>query len=1402
MERIQLTVQPVIHRLPVHVPHTHRGWALRFSDGTYDISYEDLSDVHHPRGRFPKPVQVGIFFYGYGDPEEDDIEAPASMGDAEPAPPDQRPHEVQPQPYEVQPLTEDDPRRQIQLSPPHGIHFKPGTKISQEMKHMLSRVHRNMGHPSAGELKNMLSMSGARDPALFAAIDGVTCDTCERTRMPPRPPLAHPPRDGFQQFGDSLQIDIVYCRDTGGANYPILGVICETTHLHTATVLESRAPEETFRKFMLCWGRPYGLPLTIRTDPDGAFRGRDTGQFEAELSALGVYIDYCPPEAHHRLGLIERHNSTMRYIMEKLVNQNGVTGPDGMERTCGAATYAKNSCTWSSGRPPFVAALGRMPRVGLDLLSNPRGLIMGSTQSEVQRHSDYLRIEAQQHLAAMTVDASLRRALLRRTPPQAELEAPVGSIVAYWRWIARSGRKRGGYRLARLLGRDPDQKSFWIQSGTNTIKVAQHQIRAAHGYEQWIPDAADIQALRQASANLQQGILQDEEIAQAPPDTEQQITEDPYMNIEAEPDTPMLLPTLTQQHPAAADTEARRHEQVQTEPQALHIPVQEPAVEQHLHMNISSPSYKQTNIYQQQTFGFGPEEASRAPVRTPVRQPYRARSKTPVRRLGGTTSPQQQLEAPAEAQAPAAAAGHGTSPTGDTSQVIDLTPDDETAEAKALARMIPRTPEELSGQTTPTLAELEHRHTPAKRSIAETSPEALLESSSKGQATGSAPHTVALTHNHLIYNTADGIHTQEDGFDGTETIKMPHNAHTCLNAYRRSPDYAGNGDSEESEDGGPDLRGLKPSGSPPLSRIEQKALDKELPWQFIMQQSEEYIQAFVKSAQDEEASWNQWESVRPLSEKEAEHVYSTPHLRKRILKSRSAFRDKNKHIPPLKAKTRVVAIGCLDPDIFSLNRECATPTRQAEFVLLAFFICGKNKMLLTQESTWTLWSGDVKTAFLQGQQEGRAAPLYLAPPRDPITVRARTFAAPLYEVRGNIYGLANAPRVWSLEVTKRLLKAGYVRHTLDHQLFYYFQKPPGGSEEVLMSVLMVYVDDFLLAHDDRYDREHVLSLFTWGSKTELTTEESICFKGKQIHLKFDRQKNVYFLSLVQTAFIESMRGPQTKIPKSKFDQELATEDLSEMRSVAGSLQWVSGQTRPDVAATVSLSSRGQKTKYSDLAAMFEAVAHLQSTKHLGLNLFPVVLNETTHLLTLSDSSWANAESFASQHGCLTLLAEPSIVERTGTALLLDFKSSRSPRICRSTLAAEASAADMSVDRTSFLNHMICEMFQRTPSYRLSHLLRSLHITDCRSLYDCICSENPNTEEKRTIISIRSTQQEVTREGCHWVPTQLMFADGLTKISKQLMESLINWLQMPWIQLRESKTSQPIEKHECEISSFA
>ena len=56
-------------------------------------------------------------------------------------------------------------------------------------------------------------------------------------------------------------------------------------------------------------------------------------------------------------------------------------------------------------------------------------------------------------------------------------------------------------------------------------------------------------------------------------------------------------------------------------------------------------------------------------------------------------------------------------------------------------------------------------------------------------------------------------------------------------------------------------------------------------------------------------------------------------LSKHVLRTGSCFRDKSKGLGPLAAKCRVVALGHKDPDIYRLNRECATPNRTSEHVL-------------------------------------------------------------------------------------------------------------------------------------------------------------------------------------------------------------------------------------------------------------------------------------------------------------------------------------------------------------------------------------------------------------------------------------------------------------------------------------
>ena len=188
-----------------------------------------------------------------------------------------------------------------------------------------------------------------------------------------------------------------------------------------------------------------------------------------------------------------------------------------IDRAIVAGVYAKNSATWSSGRPPFVAAFGKIPRVGMDFINDSRGLIAGSTMAEAQQHSAMMQCEAMKAIAESSASSSLRRALLRKTNPEHILDPEPGSLLAYWRWTTRSHRKRGGYRIARYLGKDPDNRSLWLQSGSQTVKVAHNQVRQVFGYEQYVPTPEDVKALNDAEQNIIEDKIDDHQL---PPEVE------------------------------------------------------------------------------------------------------------------------------------------------------------------------------------------------------------------------------------------------------------------------------------------------------------------------------------------------------------------------------------------------------------------------------------------------------------------------------------------------------------------------------------------------------------------------------------------------------------------------------------------------------------------------------------------------------------------------------------------------------------------------------------------------------------------------------------------------------------------------------------------------------------------
>lgn len=278
----------------------------------------------------------------------------------------------------------------------------------------------------------------------------------------------------------------------------------------------------------------------------------------------------------------------------------------------------------------------------------------------------------------------------------------------------------------------------------------------------------------------------------------------------------------------------------------------------------------------------------------------------------------------------------------------------------------------------------------------------------------------------------------------------------------------------------------------------------------------------------------------------------------------------------------------------------------------------------------------------------------------------------------------------------------------------------------------------------------------------------------------------YVLLVTQTDYIQSLTPGKITRQRARGDEKLTAEELQEFRSCCGALQWVVGQSRPDGAATVSLSNQGGESTLDNLRTLYSLMSHLRRTSDCGLVFHGIPLGPKTLVVSYGDCSWANAQDYKSQEGLLVCLTTEAALEGPAPAVLVDWKSTRTPRVVRSTLAGEAYAADDAIDRGVLVNQSLCELIfgeHASPIRRDAQLLRHLHATDCKSLYDAAIAANFQTEEKRVGLTIRSVQETIAPSDMRWVPTTAMWADGLTKASDSLRAVFLDWLRNPTVQLR-------------------
>lgn len=571
-------------------------------------------------------------------------------------------------------------------------------------------------------------------------------------------------------------------------------------------------------------------------------------------------------------------------------------------------------------------------------------------------------------------------------------------------------------------------------------------------------------------------------------------------------------------------------------------------------------------------------------------------------------------------------------------------------------------------------------------------------------------------------------------------------------------------------------------------RKAQRALDKEVPFSKIPEEGREsYHAAEVK----EWNSWLEYDAVSALSPEETKEVLeSRP---ERVLKCRFVYRNKNNGLVDhdgkpleLKAKARLCVQGQNDPDCMSGEVKVDAPTVQ-HGSLLTFLHC---VVSFGWVDHWR--NGDVSSAFLQGE-ETQGEPLYMFPPQRGLPGIS---SDQILRLRRPVYGRPDAPRAWYEQISKFIMgDMGFERSILDPALFVHrdgLGNPNG--------MLVLHVDDLMVATDgSEHIEQAVHRLFNrfpfgeWDLVKDCTHGVTYC--GKEIRVGSDNGERTIVLG--QKGFSEGRLEtvPIEKERKQNPDAEVTEEERSDFRSVLGSLQWLSTQSRPDISFGVNqLQKRVNCLTVRDLEAANKLVRIVKQKesnvifRNLGkdvavvswhdaglYNSLGVELDEDDNDLL---QSLADKKLLYSQKGCVVGLCKISDLERTMEVPVnyLCWKSKTNRRVLESSFAAETHAALMGYHMGQFQRTLLMEIYygewavKHGSDFEWEPYMPLRMMTDCKSVFDTIKRDSQSVGDKSNCVNVAVLRQlcvadpspKGDRARMMWVPTRHQLADPLTK----------------------------------------
>ena len=1231
------------------------------------------------------------------------------------------------------------------------------TTVGAEAVRTVQRLHRNLGHPSTEALVDLLTARGASAEVLTAA-QSYQCAACLRYKKPNQ--VAPASAKLVKEFNEVIQSDVFWIR-VGTKKFPILSVIDQATKFQAAALLHGERGEDLVAALERCWVRHFGAPQKLVSDEG---RGWVGDQMEQWTNFNSVEHEVAPGEAHSRLALVERRHSVLRKAIELYLEEMKMDDDNGVRKALTYVLPQVNSAPTVAGFSPCQWLLGKQVRLPGELsLDHVNPALLGghSHFEQLLQH----RNAAKRALLEAETDAKLRRALLRKYQGN-NIPLKNGQRCYFWR-DARQGdlvkiRWHGPARVV-MVEYDEEQvpKVYWIAYKTQLIRCAPHHVRsdyttADHSIEDLQSAKKEVQGLKSRGVtrfldlnllnrnHIDDVLEEDEEMAgddydddfgggEEPPRQRRRITpalpqqddvdyspttvgdpeeqlDEPLMAAAPIPDDggdPPLLPQgghadetvsldLTEffdspQHQDLPNTATEPSAEPSAQPTMPATPAGNTAPAVALPSNGLDPNFvslyeiagpesfhqRRLRMDKQETYGFGPSREPRQRNNQPYPPPTQAGTSLPSQPSNPTTTSPHSVLQPEPSSVPQPAADI---PVLDEEELYS-----QAFEVQEVSENDVPLGWRLDGSGYFQLDHKMHDYWEIRAGCVirhHPTPRRKFFRLNNVKDCPFLPEQLDLTRVTLVRasNGTHGIHIDSDIVD----YEMDY-LWTGLTIYQIKGEVR--------------REMAMTTHSRPMTlakqyvRFEKKKADKNksnlTERSMTLHEKELFMQAKVKELKSffENGVW--------------EFSTAAEADPSRTLSSRLLLKwSKNPDGTP-RAKARLIVRGYADRDALEGKIDTAAPTTSRL----------SRSMLLSMMATmrWNCWTADVSTAFLQGLPQERQ--LWVKLPAEALKILGAAPDTRMF-LKKPCYGQLDAPRRWFLEAVRRLKSLGFRQHILDPCLFLLYENDfkevnsdGAGTfgEHHLCGMICLHVDDMLGCGN--------LSSPVYN-KVEKKLKETFSFREWQTSSKLEycgatleKEEDTGTWKLHHGEYLRKVK-PITMDRGRGAEDYMTPNEVTKFRGLLGSLQWPAVQSQPHLQCSASLLAGQMSTGLvKSITDANKLLKFAKENSDVALRYSYLDEPQNLRLVCMFDAAFCVRRDNASQGGYIVMLVPESMFHgKESEYHVIDWKSSKLPRVARSSLGAEAQAAGQAADSVDF----ICKFWDHLcfPEKTLEQLLQS------------------------------------------------------------------------------------------------